>query len=142
MSRENYQQFVESIKSYTEDQLAGKDLEKTLKIDTFLTLEDMHMKTIEMIDSLQPFGMGNPEPVFACMELRLDEVHVMGKEKEHMRFKFSWDNKQYSAVYWRSAEKWEDKLHPGMIVDIAGRLEKNEWNGKITLQLQIVDIHV
>lgn len=81
---------------------------------------------------LEPFGMGNPEPVLMMRAMRVVEQRVVGEG--HLRLRLSREDRTFNAIAFRMASR----ILPDMI-DIAFFPEMNEWNGNATLQLRIKD---
>jgi len=85
----------------------------------------------EELESLRPFGMGNPQPTLLVPAARFTNVTGMGEEKEHSRFTLvTAGGARSRGVAFGSPPK---ALAPAAEVnhDIALRLERNRWNGVV-----------
>lgn len=88
------------------------------------------------LEQLQPFGMGNPEPVFGVRGVRLRNRPDVFKE-QHFRFAAEDDRgRRISGVAWKMA----DRLPPvGPPLELAVQLNWNYYNGRRTLQMELLD---
>lgn len=130
--------FKKELSLKSESVVTDEILERYINIDTLIPFRLINNKILNEIEKLEPFGMGNPEPVFATEKVEIVEVRKIGKEKNHLKLKVKSDKKVLDAV----AFKWADKIEieSGDIVDIAYTIDENVWNGKISIQLKIRDI--
>jgi len=87
---------------------------------------------------LEPFGYGNPQPVLVSPNVRVATARVVGAQGQHLKLTLEdetgllWD-----AIAFRQGE-WIERLP--RYVDVAYVLERNEWNGRIMLQLVVQDL--
>jgi single-stranded-DNA-specific exonuclease len=88
------------------------------------------------LEQLQPFGMGNPEPVFGVRGVRLRNRPDVFKE-QHFRFAAEdASGRRVSGVAWKMA----DRLPPvGPALELAIQLNWNYYNGRRMLQLELLD---
>jgi len=86
--------------------------------------------------SLSPFGMGNPQPVWQLPALRLEEVKPMGREGVHARLQFA---RGIEVVAFFVSDIL-DLLKVGQSYELAVSLHQNTWNGESRLQWQLVDV--
>ena len=99
-------------------------------------MEEIADDLIDMVDTLHPFGQGNPEPIFGikgfCMQT---QPRVFGNG--HFSFTIPIKNRrELKAVAWRQAEN----MPPiGQDIDIAVRLSWSNWNGRRYPQVELVD---
>ena len=119
--------------------LTEEDFIPVLTIDTIVSLDDMNEDFLKQLKCLEPYGMGNPSPIFACEDLALKDVRTLGQEAQHLKLKVSQGNSTKEVVAWRMGEL-ADSLQNGSSVDIAFFPEVNEWQGRCTIQLRAYDI--
>ena len=86
--------------------------------------------------SIEPFGMGNPKPVWQLEALELSHLKYMGTSGQHVRLNFG---NQYEVVAFFAAEV-ATQLKLGKTYEIAVTVGQNTWNGKTKVQWQLVDI--
>src|SRR6266852_6042506 len=124
------------LDAYARARLSVADFEPVLNIDAELPLDTITPEMFEALRKLEPFGAGNPEPVFSAAVRLTSPVKVM-KEK-HVRLKLSpsstsdtangWRRSlTHNAVGWRLAERFaKEKLLPSDQLEVAFTLDHNE----------------
>ena len=95
------------------------------------------MKQISEIDQLEPFGEGNPRPLFYTQANVIDARKV-GQTKAHVKFRFQESNSIVDGIGFNLSDQM-DKID-SQKVRIAFHISKNEFNGSVTPQLEIIDI--
>ena len=126
------QRFAAAVRAH-----AGGDIaEAKLKIAVWLTPEQIRDRLMDDLDALQPFGQGNPEPVFGVRGVVLRQRPVIFKE-HHFRFNF--DDARGSRLH-GVAWKLAHRLPPlGVSLDFAVELAWNHFNDRKLLQLELID---
>jgi single-stranded-DNA-specific exonuclease len=129
------------LNEYTSLKLSADDLIPILNIDALLTPETLDLKLVDALAAFEPFGAGNPKPIFVTRGLTLrDEPFVM-KDK-HLKLKlYSDGGKQFEAVWWDGVERsMGQTLKPNSRIELAYVAEVNEWQGNKRLQLVVEDL--
>jgi single-stranded-DNA-specific exonuclease len=133
--------FKKRITAVAEAELKGQDLSVKLEIEGELKLEDLNWELFEQIEKFEPFGMGNPKPVFLIKNLRVENVRTVGGDNKHLKLFLKHDNmvKSFEAIGFGmgnliSEIKYEDLL------DIVCEINLNEFNGARKLELRLVDL--
>lgn len=125
-----------TIDEYTKD----IDFSKTIiEADMVVEPEDITIKTIESINRMQPFGAGNPTPVFIMNNLSLKQFKQMGQNNNHLKIFAAKNNfESIECVKWNTPDF---NLPLSSKIDILFSPKINEFNGNITIQYMISDIH-
>ncbi|MBQ8460737.1 single-stranded-DNA-specific exonuclease RecJ [bacterium] len=118
--------------------IAGKELKPFVNIDLILEPKDITIDLVEDLSKLEPFGASNPSPVFVLNNLRVSQKRLMGSDNSHLRLIVSSDTDEFTSIWWKHGDIG---LSSGDIVDIAFHPQINEYNGNISVQLIIDDIH-
>jgi single-stranded-DNA-specific exonuclease len=111
--------------------LAPNDLIPVERVDAVVPGGVLGLPLAEELETLRPFGMGNPQPTLLVPAARFQNVTAMGEEREHSRFTLvTAGGARSRGVAFRSppsvlAPAAEDNH------DIALRLERNRWNGVV-----------
>ena len=110
-----------------------------LWIDAKLDLTEISTNLFNTITRFEPFGIGNPQPIFLATEVRnLGEARVL-KDK-HLKLQLNNDPfPPLDAIGFGLADKF-DAVQSGNPFDICYCLEGNYWNGDRKLQLRILDL--
>ena len=126
------------LDTYARARLSLADFEPTLNVDADLPLDAITPEMFEALRKMEPFGAGNPEPVFSANVRLTSPVKIM-KEK-HVRMNLApgaalagdagdgWRRTvSHKAVGWRLAERMaKESLLPGDQMDVAFTLDQNE----------------
>lgn len=111
-------------------------------IDAELTLDEVNTQTYKEIARLAPFGMGNPKPTFLLKNITISEVHLFGKEKNHLRLVFkNSNNRDITAIgFFMDAHSFEVEIKEGNPISLTATMEESWFRGRPELRLRIVDI--
>jgi single-stranded-DNA-specific exonuclease len=132
-------EFRARINAYADDVLEPDQLRPRLRIDAPLSLKAITPDLVRGLDSLGPFGMGNPRPIFHASPVEIVEGPRSIKER-HLSMTFNQEGRRFRAIAWRAAEQAEflDRNRAG--VNLAFSLERNEYKGETYLELNVADI--
>jgi single-stranded-DNA-specific exonuclease len=122
-------------------QLSEADFQAELRIDAELPIDRLTPTLVEALNLLAPYGMGNATPLFIARNLRVAETKLMGKDRQHLRITLNDPLRlgHATAVAWRRAE-WLPFLETKPLVDVVYQVEKNEWQGSYSIQMNVRDI--
>lgn len=112
----------------------------TLNIDCKLRPEFISADILPIIDTLEPFGAGNPQPTFGLFSMRLTAITPIGGGK-HLRLSLSRGDTSLTALKF-SVTAEEFPYVVGDKLDLAVRLEKNEYMGQISVSIYIKEIRL
>ncbi len=138
VKRKNLPALINRLKSYANGCLEIFGQERILEIDTELSTSQLVLLLAKEISALEPYGVSNPAPVFACKNMIIEEIIPVGMNR-HLRLILSKDGKQFSAMLFSTStdEFWLETYDE---VDVAFNLETNEFAGNVSLQISIKDI--
>jgi len=100
---------------------------------------DLQRSLLDSLSLLEPYGMGNPRPVFLVRDLQLSGEPVSLKG-QHLKLQLRSGDRTIEAIWWRSGHLREQLSGCGRSIDVLGKLELNRWGGRETLRLNISDI--
>ncbi|MFA5266184.1 MAG: single-stranded-DNA-specific exonuclease RecJ [Opitutaceae bacterium] len=128
-------QFSEAVRRFKGTGIA----EQEVSISAWILPESIRERLMEELDSLHPFGQGNPEPVFGVRGIVFHQAPEVFKEV-HFRFCFEdGRGRRLHGVAWKQAHR----IPPvGVPVDLAVELAWNYFNDRKLLQLELVDWHL
>lgn len=129
---------IESFKKRFEEFVIDLTIEseKVLEVDAELVLKQLTKKMVLDLQKFEPFGFGNPRPIFASMNLKISDIRTVGNGK-HLKLKVE----GIDAIAFGMGE-WTTKLQNGQLIDLAYNLEIDNYNGFEKLQLKVKDIKV
>lgn len=124
---------------YAAIHLREEDLGNPLECDAELGLDEVNASLFSWLRRLEPFGMGNEEPVFIARNVKVMAPPLFMKEK-HVRLRVV-QGVTLSAVGWNLADRVRALgIGPGSVVDLAWRLRENDHPEFGGLELEIAGI--
>lgn len=135
MRQEVFEPFQRAFAEAARAMLTTEQLVPRLRLDAELRLADINLDLLDEHDALRPFGTGNRQPVFFSRKVLFAAQPRLMKDK-HYSFTLRQGRSELRAVWWNSA----DVPLPELPWDVAFTLERNEWNGNVTPQLDIRDV--
>ena len=135
---ENYQHFKNEIINYADQHISEEDLIQNLLIDSFVGPEQLNESIIRMIGEIGPFGEGNPEPVIAMENVKINDIRLMGQDK-HLKILISKGSQDFECIWWQRGDL-KNVIRFGMKADIAFKPSINTWNGTKKIQCIIEDL--
>ncbi len=117
-------------------QLKPEDLQPPLRLDAEVGLNEISLASLEELEKLKPTGQGNPALQFSARNLTQSRPALrMGKDKQHAKLWVTDGKTTHEAVWWNLGES---SLPVGKF-DLAFAPSVNEFNGKSSVQLKLLD---
>lgn len=122
-----------------EQNLTDAMLIPTLDIDVAVGMHDITWDMFHQLESLEPFGSENHQPVFMSHAVQVSDIRSIGSQGQHLKFRVRTHGTQpLDAIAFKLGHLAEPlQKHP--TIDIAYTLECQEWNNQRSLQLNIKD---
>ena len=127
------------------EQMTNRVTDKIIHIDVEAPLGQLDLATVELVESLAPFGAANPRPLFYASGVTLSEPpKTMGKTGRHLSVNFQQHQTKVRAVAFGQAEHWLAELTActsgcATPLDIAFRPVINEFRGFRKVELHLVE---
>ncbi|SDL34711.1 single-stranded-DNA-specific exonuclease [Maridesulfovibrio ferrireducens] len=134
----NFKELRERFDTAVIKVVGTEPLKPTLKVDKELPLENIDYVLLKELELMQPFGMGNPEPVFTTPPVEILERRPMGKEHVKLTISDIEKTRRMPAKAWRMAEKLGSELI-GKKMRFAFSPKIDKFNGIPTIELTIRD---
>lgn len=109
-----------------------------IAVDGHLVVGDVNEKLYQEVQLLGPFGPGNEQPVFEMDDVLPHSIKTMGKDNSHLKFNLG----PVTVVAFGKGKLAPLLTGQGADIDILVKLSINEWRGKRTVQLMLVDIQI
>jgi single-stranded-DNA-specific exonuclease len=123
------------------DDASRNGFDRSLGVDGALSLGAANPDLLEVLETLEPFGNGNPEPRFAFPRARIAKADIVGDN--HIRCQLADEaSGRLGAIAFRSVgtDLGQALLTArGGVLHLAGALRRNEWRGRSDVQLVIAD---
>jgi single-stranded-DNA-specific exonuclease len=136
---ENLPELMARLKAIAEEKLSGTELKPTVTADAEVSLSEMRPDVYEKgLKYLEPTGYGNREASFVARNVKVKSSRVVGADGKHLKMSLE-DEKgiAHDAIGFRLGD-WHKSM-PAR-VDILFTFEPNEYNGRITYQLNLKDL--
>ena len=127
------------LTDYADAKLGPDDLLPRLRIDGHLPLTAITPGVVEGLRAMEPFGAGNPQPVFHTGPVEVASGPRVMKSK-HLLMSVRQEARVFRAVAWRMAERADFVSHHRGALDLAFHLTENHYRGEHTVELSVADI--
>jgi single-stranded-DNA-specific exonuclease len=116
--------------------LKPEDLQPPLRLDAEVRLDEINFESLTELEKLKPTGQGNPGVQFCSRNLsHAKPLQRMGANKQHVKLWVKAGAATHEAVWWNGG----DKSLPVAKFDLAFAPSVNEFNGRRTVQLKVLD---
>lgn len=131
--------FRDAMVAFINDKLSADELTPVLNIDGLCDLGDITLPLVEQVERMAPFGRDNPAPVLCIRGAIVDRPPTrMGKQGNHLRIPLRHGGKQAWAVAFGMGDL-ADQLPAGVAIDVAFEPKINNWQGRRSVDLHVVD---
>ena len=134
----NVDAVAHALSKSIDEYLGDKKLTPSLKVDLELSPEEVDIGLVEEINRLEPFGASNPSPVFVLKNAILKQKKLMGANKDHLKLTVQLGDRTLDCIRWSQGDI---ALATGDCLDIAFSPQINEFNGNVSIQLILKDVH-
>jgi len=138
LQADNVALLADRLDLLAEQWLTAEDWQPKRRVDLCVSLEDVTLKAIDQLASLEPFGNGNPTPRVVLKDVVIRECRTMGKENKHLRLTVEQGGRSLEVVAFGMGPHRE-RMASGLVVDLLGELAVNEWNGNRKAQMMFQD---
>lgn len=112
---------------------------RTALIDGVIAPSAVKKPFADRIEAVGPFGPGNPEPVFALTDMRVEYGKIVGKGHLSCTLVSNTGETVRAIAFRAEGEPLSDILTSGGRVHVAGKIRADDWRGGDAAQLQIID---
>lgn len=128
------------LEKLAEERITEDHLKRILPIDCRIPLSQATQELWLKLQEFEPFGFGNPSPVFMSEGIRVLDIRKVGTDGRHLKLKVT-DNAglPVDAIAFGMGDSYAEVTSGGTF-DIAYMLDMNFWNGNSKLQLKVRDI--
>ncbi len=124
----------ERLLAVVHERLPGGPVGPEGYIDAEVALPQLMGTTLQTLRRLEPFGVGNPAPVFLTKDVLVEDVRTMGADGQHLRLRLRSGGATWVAVAFR--QPWQPGIERA---DIVYSLDVDHWGGTPRLRLTIHD---
>lgn len=137
---ENIEEFSRKLNEYAENAMEDSTLIKPVKVDRLLPFYKISYDFLDKISLLEPFGFGNPSPLFSLDNCQFDGLRLIGKDKKHLMMNIIKNgNEIRNCVWFNSDDVFEDLVNLRNI-DIAFKLKLETYKDRYQYKMYVEDI--
>ncbi|EKU71510.1 single-stranded-DNA-specific exonuclease RecJ [Selenomonas sp. F0473] len=129
---ERLPEFRTAFSDYVRTHLTPADFMPKVEIMALVPPTDWTVPLIEELALMEPYGMGNPRPVFGARDIRPQSAAAIGGEGKHLRLELGSDAGRVAVLYWNHGDLAAVLAEES--VDIAYIPNINEWQGVTSVQ--------
>jgi single-stranded-DNA-specific exonuclease len=137
VENDKIESFLSSFEEVAQSMLDEELLTPKLEIHADIRLDEIDGRLLKFHDRLEPTGQENPHPLLATRAVRIAYRRQVGGEGRHLKLRLASDNAAIDAIGFRQGHLLRELPD---VVDVAYRLEMNEYRGTIAPQLVLADI--
>ena len=130
--------FQRAFANYVRTHLEIADFTPKISIEGLVAPADWTLAQVTELTLLEPYGMGNPRPIFGVRALRPRTAAAIGAEGRHLRMEVGTREKRVAALCWNAGELAE--IVTEETSDIAYTPSINEWQGMRSVQCMVDSI--
>lgn len=130
-------ELIARLREIAQRELGSLDLLPTLSADLEVPLRELKPDLLRHLDHLQPTGYGNRQPLFLSRGLQVKHARTVGRDSSHLKLAVSDGYITFDAIAFRQGG-WIEAMP--RYVDMIYTFERNEFNGRVTLQLNVKDL--
>ena len=106
VKRQRLEEASHRLATFAEERLGSMDLTPTVDIDVEAELGEFTEEVREWLKTLEPFGKGNPRPVFASFNVRVLNAQFMGYSQQHLRLRVEQGGAEMTALAFGQGHAW------------------------------------
>ena len=132
---EHLSNLYDKLLEVAESKLKDEELVPKITVDAKVDFNAIDLELLKKIQQFEPFGLGNPRPVFMMENAGVSSVRTVGKENKHLKMKIG----AIDAIGFDLGH-FAAKINAGDKSDLAFTLDEDTWTGEKKLQLKILDL--
>lgn len=139
---ENIDEFSKRINEYAKKNIPESSLIKPVKLDITIPAYKISYDFIDKISLLEPFGFGNPSPLFALNNCEISGLRPIGKEKTHTMFNVKKDNLEIKNCVWFNSDDVFSEVASITHADIAFKLKLETYKDRYQYKMYVEDMQL
>ncbi len=132
--------FQRLFKKIIEGELKAKDLRKKVSVEAEIELTQINWDLIKEIERFEPFGEGNPQPLFLS-RARIVDWQIVGASGQHLRLLVTGQGRQQKLIAFGLGPRARE-LKIDEQIEFIYELGVNQWNGSQEIQLKMIDFKI
>ena len=137
---ENIKEFSEKLIDYAKENIPDSSLIKPVKVDKPLPFYKISYDFLDKISLLEPFGFGNPSPLFSLNNCQFEGLRLIGKDKKHLMMNVIKGGNEFRNCVWFNSDDVFEELVNLTNIDIAFKLKLETYKDRYQYKMYIEDI--
>ncbi len=137
---ENIEEFSKKLNDYAKTTMEDSTLIKPIKVDRPLPFYKISYDFLDKISLLEPFGFGNPSPLFSLNNCQFDGLRLIGKDKKHIMMNVIKNGNEIRNCVWFNSDDIFENLVNLRNIDIAFKLKLETYKDRYQYKMYIEDI--
>ncbi|MBT2688048.1 single-stranded-DNA-specific exonuclease RecJ [Bacillus sp. ISL-47] len=129
------------LNTLANDQLTEEDFIPVTTLDGIIDLKDITLSSIEEMQLLSPYGMGNPKPKVLIKDANIAGMRKIGSEQNHIKVTIESEGSSLDGIGFGLGHLYEH-ISPYSKLSVIGELSINEWNNNKKPQIFLQDMAV
>ncbi len=134
LKQEQLPRFRDAFQSIVKEAIPQETMPRTRKVDALVQLEEITPGLMTFLERMQPFGIGNPEPIFCCRDFQVENLRVL--KGCHLQLRLRQGKVRLNGIGFNLLESEEAVSPPEWLLF---SLRWNHWQGEKRIQLHILD---
>jgi single-stranded-DNA-specific exonuclease len=131
-------EFADRLRDHASS-ILDEELIPLLQIDAEVPLSFVSIENAERVAAMEPFGMGNPKPIFVSRRCKVLTCDTMGNGDAHIRLSLLDESgRRLKAVGFKMGSRLEE-IKQSPEIDIVYTMTVNEWQGRRSAEAHVVD---
>lgn len=129
------------VNEIAKNELVKDELQPEIEVDMEIGFDELTPTFSKIISFFEPFGPGNPQPVFTTRNVKIvDDVRFTKTDAHIFKISDGISDKAWNAIYYNS-KKLEGQIFKGAVCDICYSFDKNFKNGYTKFIIKDIKIH-
>ncbi len=137
VKRENCEALRQALEDYARE-TQSEEIIPSVSVDCVVEPQELSLREVRGLAALEPFGMGNPQPVFLMNDVRIEEITPISHDR-HIKLHLSRQGRYFYAFVFGMGAK-SCQFVKGDLLDIVFSAEINTYKGNESTQLVIKDV--
>ena len=134
LRKELLTEFRTAFESVVVEQMDPEDIRRTMKVDAMVHLDEITPELMTYLERMQPYGVGNPEPVFCCRGFQVENLQIF--KGCHLQLRLRQGKARFNAIGFN----FIDSDHPPPLPEwLLFSPRWNYWQGENRIQLHLID---
>ena len=127
-------EFSRAFEQEAKEEITPEDIQKPKKFEAMVHLEEITPELMTYLERMQPYGVGNPEPIFCCRDFQVEDSQIL--KGSHWRVRLRQGKVRLAGIGFNLLELDQSLPMPQFLL-FSPRW--NHWRGERQIQLHILD---